>query len=103
MDELDPQIAALMDDLLEIDIEEECLHTLALYQPVAFDLRYVLSVLKINTVLERIDDLAVNIPGQACLPAMETPNAAVPPRKTARTPNPTKRKRDRKVRSSPLD
>lgn len=48
-------------DLMEIDIEEECLHTLALHQPVAFDLRYVVAVLKINNDLERIADLAVNI------------------------------------------
>lgn len=48
-------------DLMEIDVEEECLHTLALHQPVAFDLRYVVAVLKINNDLERIADLAVNI------------------------------------------
>ena len=65
-------------DLLEIDIEEECLHTLALYQPVAFDLRYVVSVLKINSELERIADLAVNIAEQACFLAMETPIDLVP-------------------------
>ena len=65
-------------DLMEIDIEEECLHTLALYQPVAFDLRYVVSVLKINSELERIADLAVNIAEQACFLAMETPIDLVP-------------------------
>lgn len=65
-------------DLMEIDIEEECLHTLALYQPVAFDLRYVVSVLKINNELERIADLAVNISEQACFMAMEAPIDAVP-------------------------
>ncbi len=48
-------------DAMELDIEEECLHTLALHQPVAFDLRYVVAVLKINNDLERIADLAVNI------------------------------------------
>lgn len=52
-------------DLMEIDVEEECLHTLALYQPVAFDLRFVVAVLKINNDLERIADLAVNIAQQA--------------------------------------
>lgn len=52
-------------DLMEIDVEEECLHTLALHQPVAFDLRYVVAVLKINNDLERIADLAVNIAEQA--------------------------------------
>ncbi len=52
-------------DLMEIDIEEECLHTLALHQPVAFDLRFVVAVLKINSDLERIADLATNIAEQA--------------------------------------
>ena len=52
-------------DMMEIDIEEECLHTLALHQPVAFDLRYVVAVLKINNELERIADLAANVAEQA--------------------------------------
>lgn len=45
----------------EVEIEEECLKTLALYQPVAVDLRFIVAVLKINNDLERIGDLAVNI------------------------------------------
>ncbi len=52
-------------DLNEVDLEEECLHTLALHQPVAFDLRYVIAVLKINNDLERIGDHAKNIAEQA--------------------------------------
>ncbi len=52
-------------DLLEIDVEEECLHTLALHQPVAFDLRYVVAVLKMNNDLERIGDHAKSIAEQA--------------------------------------
>lgn len=48
-------------DQMEVDIEEECLKILALYQPVAFDLRYVIAVLKINDNLEQIGDYAVNI------------------------------------------
>ncbi len=48
-------------DQMEVDIEEECLHTLALHQPVAFDLRYIVATLKINNELERIGDLSVNI------------------------------------------
>ena len=52
-------------DLKEVDIEEECLSTLALYQPVAHDLRFVIAVLKMNNDLERIGDLAVNIAQQA--------------------------------------
>ena len=48
-------------DLKEVEIEEECLKLLALYQPVAYDLRVLIAVLKINNDLERIGDLAVNI------------------------------------------
>jgi phosphate transport system protein len=48
-------------NLMEIDIEEECLKILALHQPVAIDLRFIVAVLKINNDLERIGDLAVNI------------------------------------------
>ncbi len=48
-------------DEMEVDLEEECLKILALYQPVAIDLRFIISVLKINNDLERIADLAVNI------------------------------------------
>ena len=52
-------------DLGEIDVEEECLKILALYQPVAVDLRFIISVLKLNSDLERIGDLAVNIAERA--------------------------------------
>jgi phosphate transport system protein len=45
----------------EINIEEDCLKILALYQPVASNLREVISILKINNDLERIGDLCVNI------------------------------------------
>jgi len=48
-------------DSIEIDIEEECLKILALHQPVAIDLRYIISILKINNDLERIGDLSTNI------------------------------------------
>ncbi|HLP57881.1 MAG TPA: phosphate signaling complex protein PhoU [Candidatus Deferrimicrobium sp.] len=48
-------------DQQEIDIEEECLKILALHQPVAIDLRYLVAALKINNDLERIGDLASNI------------------------------------------
>ncbi len=48
-------------DHAEVDVEEECLKILALHQPVANDLRYVVAILKINHDLERIGDLAVNI------------------------------------------
>jgi len=58
-------------DLMEIDVEEECLHTLALHQPVAFDLRYVVAVLKMNNDLERIGDHAKSIAQQAKFLASE--------------------------------
>lgn len=48
-------------DNLEIALEEECLKVLALHQPVATDLRFIVSVLKINNDLERVADFAVNI------------------------------------------
>ncbi len=48
-------------DEREIEIEEECLKILALYQPVATDLRFIIAVIKINNDLERIADYAVNI------------------------------------------
>ena len=48
-------------DRTEITIEEECLKILALHQPVAGDLRYIITILKVNGELERIGDLAVNI------------------------------------------
>lgn len=56
----DPEV-----DRIEVEIEEECLKLLALYQPVATDLREVVAVLKINNDLERIADLAVNIAERA--------------------------------------
>jgi len=48
-------------DELEIEVEEECLKILALHQPVAVDLRFLVAAIKINNDLERIGDEAVNI------------------------------------------
>jgi|ETN07SMinimDraft_1059922.scaffolds.fasta_scaffold53591_1 phosphate transport system protein len=48
-------------DELEMDLEEECLKLLALYQPMATDLRYIVSILKINSDLENIGDQAKKI------------------------------------------
>lgn len=48
-------------DEMEVEVEEECLKIMALYQPVAVDLRFIVAVLKINNDLERIGDEAVNI------------------------------------------
>ncbi len=52
-------------DRAEVELEEECLKVLALHQPVAQDLRFVVAVLKINNDLERIGDLATNIASRA--------------------------------------
>lgn len=52
-------------DQMEVENEEDCLKILALHQPVAIDLRFLISVLKINSDLERIGDLAVNIAERA--------------------------------------
>ena len=58
--ESDPEI-----DTMEVAIEEECLKILALHQPVAHDLRFIVAVLKVNNDLERIGDLAGGIAEQA--------------------------------------
>lgn len=52
-------------DHREVEVEEECLKALALHQPVACDLRFLVSVLKMNKDLERIGDMAVNIARKA--------------------------------------
>ena len=71
MSELDSEAAQMIVDTdpeidqREVEIEEECLKILALYQPVATDLRFVVAVLKINNDLERIADLSVNIASRA--------------------------------------
>lgn len=48
-------------DEQEVEIEEDCLKILALHQPVASDLRFIITVIKVNNELERIGDYAVNI------------------------------------------
>ncbi|MCS7166116.1 MAG: phosphate signaling complex protein PhoU [Gemmatales bacterium] len=58
--EVDTQI-----DFEEVEVENECLKILALHQPVAIDLRRVAVILKINTDLERVGDLAINIAERA--------------------------------------
>ena len=52
-------------DALDVDIEEECQKILALHQPVAHDLRFIIAVIKINGTLEHIGDCAVNIAERA--------------------------------------
>ncbi|QHI70433.1 phosphate signaling complex protein PhoU [Tichowtungia aerotolerans] len=65
-------------DRQEVEVEEEALKILALYQPVAMDLRFLTTVLKINNDLERIGDLAVNIAKRA-LQMCEQPEVRIPP------------------------
>jgi phosphate transport system protein len=48
-------------DAFELKIDSECENIIALHQPVAVDLRFVLAVLKINSNLERIADFAYGI------------------------------------------
>jgi phosphate transport system protein len=40
-------------DQMEVELEEDCLKILALHQPVAFDLRFIVAALKINNALPR--------------------------------------------------
>ncbi len=60
-------------DQREVEVEEECLKTLALHQPVAGDLRFIVAALKINSDLERIGDLAVNVARKAVNFASQMP------------------------------
>ena len=46
---------------LHIEIDQRCFTLLALYQPMAVDLRAIVAAVKINTDLERVGDLAINI------------------------------------------
>jgi phosphate transport system protein len=46
---------------LHIEVDERCFRLLALYQPMATDLRAIVAAVKINSDLERVGDLAVNI------------------------------------------
>ncbi|NUQ34900.1 MAG: phosphate signaling complex protein PhoU [Planctomycetaceae bacterium] len=52
-------------DAKEVEIEEHCLKVLALNQPLASDLRFIITVLKVNNDLERMGDHAVNIAKRA--------------------------------------
>ena len=64
-------------DRKDVQIEDSCLKILALYQPVAIDLRRITAVLKISGELERVADLAVNIAERACS-LLNTPPVPVP-------------------------
>ena len=58
---------------LQLEIDDRCLKLLALHQPMATDLRAVMAAVKINTDLERVGDLAVNIAEAAKRYAMHPP------------------------------
>ncbi len=60
-------------DEMEVRVEESCLKILALHQPVAIDLRFIIAVLKINNDLERVGDLAVNVAERAAFLATQPP------------------------------
>jgi phosphate transport system protein len=57
---------------IEVEIDEFAINLLALHQPMAADLRLIVAALKINTDLERMGDLAVNI-AQRAMSLMEEP------------------------------
>ena len=48
-------------DRWDVRIEDHCLKVLALYQPVAIDLRRITTVMKVAAELERVADLAISI------------------------------------------
>jgi phosphate transport system protein len=58
---------------LHVEIDERCFRLLALYQPMATDLRSIVAAVKINSDLERVGDLAVNIAEAARRYAMHAP------------------------------
>jgi len=63
-------------DRMEVNVERSCQHLLTLEQPVASDLRYIMSVIKINIDLERMADQAANVATQvtymlSCSPPCE--------------------------------
>ena len=60
-------------DQQEVDVEEECLKILALYQPVAEDLRFIASTIKVNGDLERMGDYCVKIAKRTLSLSKEVP------------------------------
>lgn len=64
-------------NMMELQIDEQCIRLLALRQPAASDLRFIAAALKIVTDLERIGDLTVNMAERAMALAAEPPLRAV--------------------------
>ncbi len=52
-------------DELELAIDDKCLNLIALHQPMAGDLRFITTAIKLNAELERIGDLAVDVAQRA--------------------------------------
>jgi len=65
-------------DRWEVQIERDCLKVLALHQPVASDLRRVAAILRINSDLERMADLARHIAKRTRKLARESTGRALP-------------------------
>lgn len=59
-------------DSLELEIDKQCVDLLALRQPLAIDLRFITSSIKITNNLERMGDLAVNI-AERVIPLSQEP------------------------------
>jgi phosphate transport system protein len=60
-------------DAHEVEVEEDCLKILALHQPVAADLRFVVAVLKVNNDLERMGDHAATVASRVKYLSAHTP------------------------------
>jgi phosphate transport system protein len=74
-EEVLPHIAQREDQVnrLQVEIDETCLTLIALYQPEAFDLRFIMGAAKTNAELERLADQAVNICDKASQLLREPP------------------------------
>ena len=85
---LRPELAQEVIDLdqviddMEVEIEEDCLKLLALHQPVATDLRFIVASIKVNSTLERMGDLACNI-ARSSIRLSEMPNPSRRPELTS--------------------
>ena len=58
---------------LHLEIDDRCFKLLALHQPMAVDLRMIVAAVKINSDLERVGDLAVNVADDASVRAEASP------------------------------
>jgi phosphate transport system protein len=80
--EVEPQVRSLEEDSdrEEVKIEQECLRILALFEPVASDLRRLATILKVNRDWERVADLAVRIARRARKLAKRSAGVPIPER-----------------------